>query len=64
MCCYCVANEHAYEFHFTDIETGKPVKRDCNGKQVYKFNILITTWEIVMVDRDSHDGLLSEVGLF
>ena len=34
------------------------VKRDDEGAHVFKFNVLITTWEVVMVDRDKADGYL------
>ena len=50
-----------HEFYFADPDSGQLLKKDDNGRQVFKFNILITTWEMVMLDRDKNDGILSDV---
>jgi len=50
-----------HEFFFTDPETGKDVTRDQDGSRIYKFHVLITTWEVVMNDKDRADGVLSEI---
>ncbi len=53
---------YEHEFLYTNPATGKPLRTDDRGAAVYKFNVLITTWEVVMNDQDlkkngsSHSG--------